>query len=94
MPESRIKKGEFKFDLSKQKSRVVENRSKEIKIPEIEEVFKNQQKEYVLYESRMMKNTLSKANNSLVNRVNYIESLGPGGKTMPVSHSHSESRRN
>lgn len=87
LEDSRAKKGEFKFQLPKQHSRTNHNKSKEISIPEIEEVFKDQQRDYMLYESREMKNKLARAIQSIDFRVNNLHSSSMPSKTMPVTDS-------
>jgi hypothetical protein len=75
-----MKRSYFKPEiLSRSSSKEEEGRrGKEIHIPEIEEMFKNQYQEYMLYESRMMRNQLTKAMNQIDNGVARIKSYSIG----------------
>ena len=61
-----------------------EKQNKEINIPKIEDLFKNQEKEIVLYHNSVLKGKLTKAIESIDVSVDKIKSYSFAGRTVPA----------
>ena len=72
------------MDMGFLKSKDDEKAMKNINIPKIEDLFKNQEREYILYENKVLENRLSKAISSIETNMTKIKALPYCGKTAPV----------
>ena len=63
------------MDMGFLKSKDDEKAMKNINIPKIEDLFKNQEREYILYENKVLENRLSKAISSIETNMTKIKAL-------------------